>query len=645
MRRLVALLKKTQILLLACLFIMIAMIVFCAFNLFATSSLDVAFAQESSDTPFVIKATDFYADYSTALWTVTHGEDVVFSKRGVWNTGDSSAVSIEIRNAIREELKQEGVVEKDYDGAVGTYCTIQFDFGDIDATVAVAEGVYSEKSISINASIDAFTTFSPRVYFEYRSDDDDNIKNVNATRIGGGYATPSKGLSYGNYYIRLVAKDETSFEKINGSYRKYTTYRYSEWMECSVEQAKISLPEKLCISAEYGTKLADMNRLLKAQASEYLKNTDGSFIPLDSSAQSESALVDVQNVGDVILDVREGCYSVEYEYVSNDKNYTNAAASVEILITAKRIQLMISDAFSFVGEPLNTPKYYLFNPADLVGDDTIEDLNISFDIVDTSTLEKTDGSVVGKFKTIATTDNTNYTIGGYSADTQFWEGGGRYWVCNKTLESTTEDGIKFFVYINGDIVDNGKVTITKTDVDEPLQVEGKKFLCAYKIVMFDLFGGEISPTEDYTIYWEDIPYGAEWVAIYDDGFDFIKVDSQEGITLKSNQNTIYFFMSEPEKDEPKQDGKEESFVGAYVAIGVTIGLALIFIAFMFMERFMGTNIHKNDVYVCENAQQTPDCENNEENISSNNDVQTENKKQRHGKKNKELNGTKRGNKQ
>lgn len=630
MRRTLALLKKTQLLLLACLFVMVAMIVFCALTLFFNSSLYIAQAEEESDA-FVVKATNFDADTSMALWSITRGEDVVLEPTvGKWSTSDSTAISIKSRDVIREQLKKDGVVDKNYNGAVGGLCTILFDFGDVDATLDVANGVYKETNVSVRAYVGAITTYSAdlNVYFEYKKEGKEDIKMVKAIPVAGGYALPNN-LSYGNYSIRLFALYKFNFEEV-----KYTTYRYGEWMDCSIAKAKINLPEELPIHATYGTTLADMSNNLKEQANLQIS---GVFVPLDAENQSESVLKDVQDIGKTILTVKEGSYTVCFEFVPDDDSYERATVSAILTIDPQSISLMIRDAFSLEGTALVCPDYYLSNPGALVGNDTIDDLDISFDFIDIETLEKIDGSVAGKFKTVAVSGNANYIINGNSADTQFWDGGGRYWVYKEKLEYITEDDVKFYVYINADLVGNGSVRITKMNVDEPLKVEGKVFLCAYRITMFDAFNAEIEPDEDYKICWESNPYKAEWVSAYDGGFDFIKADADVGITLAHNQNLIYFFMDE----EVVQ--KEQSMIGAYIAIGCSaLLIGLIAVCLLFKRLFICKHSYENYVYEYENHAKSADCEKSTENIGQDNDAKTENKKQRHGKKNKQINGTKRG---
>lgn len=633
-----ALLKKTQLLLLACIIIMVAMIVFCACNLFFRQSLDIASAQESGE-PFVVKATDFDADTLTALWSVTRGNDVVLEPtRGRWSTGsgDFSASSIKIRDAIRETLKKDGVVGDDYNGVVGTLCTIKFDFEDINATIDVAEGVYKEIGASVKAQVGAITTFSPEVYFEYSKDGEDIIATAKATKTAEGYALPVD-LPYGKYNVRLVAKDEINFEEVDDKPKEYTTYRYSEWLECAVKKASINLPSTFSIHATYGTTLDGMNNKLNSEAREYLQ-TEGKFVASDASNQTEDALKNVQNVGDVILSVRDGSYMVTFEFEPKDESYAKTTVRVAVAIDPKEIVLYVKDSFSLAGDQFVYPSYYLSSPNVLVGDDTIEDLHITFDIVNTTTLEKTDGTTVGKFRSVPISGNANYTIKGYPADTQYWQGGGRYWVYNKMIEYTAEDNVKFFVYVNTDLLDNGTVRIVKMNVDEPLEVAGKTFLCAYRITMFDTFGNEFTPTEDYTICWESNPLGAKWVSAYDGGFDFVEANASVGITLKSGQNAIYFFSGD---DVQKGYG----LIGAYIAIGIVCVIALLVFIPALRRRLICKNSYKNYVYQQEIDIKSVDCEISTENNTPTKAVKTEAKKQRHGKKNKELNGTKRGDKQ
>lgn len=634
MRRKLALLKKTQILLLACLFVMVAMIVFCAFKLFATSPFVVASAQDDKPV-FEIIASEFNGTDSSALWSVKQGGDVVFEPtRGKWSTGDSTAISISIRNAIREKLKAESIVEEDYDGVVGSYCTIQFNFGDINASIDTADGVYNEICVSVNASVEAYTTFSANdVHFEYTKEGEDGIYEAKATPVEGGYALP-KDLPYGNYEARLVAVYETSFENIDDEIKYYTTYRYSNWMECSVKKASINLPTTLSIQATYGTTLADMNGILQQSAMDYL-HTAGKFVAMDEGKQVEDELKGEQNVNDVILSVRDGSYTVVFEFVPNDDSYARTSVRVAVKVMPKLIYVRIKDAYSLAGDPLVSPDFYLNNPNELVGDDTIDDLRVAFNVVNTETLAKTDGNTVGKFKTIAISGNKNYTIEGHSADTQFWRGGGRYWVYNKRIECIAQDQTKFFVYTTVELMDGISVEITKMNVDEPLTVEGKVFLCAYTVTMRDAHGNAFTPTENYIVCWESNPQSAQWVSAYDGGFSFVKANPQTGLTLEAGQNAIYFF-----KDASVKGG--QNLIGVWIAVGI-VAIAVLAVVIPMLRRYLiCKNSYKNYVYMQEIVQQSADCENKTENTAQNNAPKTADKKSRHGKKNKQLNGANRG---
>lgn len=636
MRRAV-LLKRIQVILFACLVIMVAMIAFCTLGLFLAPNLDIAYAQ-GEDEAFIVSATDYEASSQTALWGITRGDVVVLKPtRGRWSTGEvPTDIAVTIRRAIGEQLKKDGVVDEDYIGNVGTLCTIKFEFEGIDIDILNGVGVYNEKSVSVSAGVDAITTYTPKnIYFEYHAVDSEDVLVATATQVDGGYALP-KSLPFGDYLIRLVAEDQFSFEAVDEIPTQYTTYRYSNWLECSVKKASIELPQRLSITPTYGTKVKGMSTLLKSSASAYLK-TSGEFVALGASEQTESVFEGVQDVGEAILGVKDGGYMVNFEYVPYDDSYARTTVRVAVVIQPKQIALLISDSFSLEGEPFNYPSYELYNPNELVECDVITDLNVTFDIVDKDTGEKTNGTVVGKFRSVAVSGNANYTIVGYSADTQFWPGGGRYWVYNQKVECTVSDDIKFYVYTTRDIMDNGKVHMSVLNVDEPLKVAGKIFVCAYKIEMFDTFGNSMQPTEDYVISWGENPLGAEWVSAYDGGFDFIKANPEKGIKLASNQNTIYFFKSEP---------LSKSIIGAYVGGGIACACVfalIVWVICVYVRRaLICKKNYKNYVYECEMTTQSVDCANTKENSAQNKTDNNKEKKPRHGKKNKQKNGTKRG---
>lgn len=645
-------LKFLQKWLVFCLLIVVAMAMFCALELCVLP--DVAFAQ-ADKYDVVITATDYSKTENTWAVSISCGDQRICEPfRGKFITGDSTAVIYRMDVEIRAWLTDTcGINVQGDSAAIQRYCNLSFVFPEKIS----AEPVYSEVAYTQNICFDATINniegdFEP--YFEYKKKDGSDATSQRAQYDyqTGNYTLSTNNMEYGEYLVRLIANDIMNFElDENKEHYTYPISRYSEWFEISVKQAVPNLPSYLAIqSVEYGTTLAGMddnanndNNIRKAITVDGKTNLmAGTFRPSDK--QTDKFFDGKSDIDDILLDVSDESVIVVYDFVPADKNYAIMQVKVAIKMVPKVVNLYIKEAYSLLGEQLVVPEYFFMNSNPLAGDDTVDDLGIYFEYVNKKG-EHADGSVAGKYLSVAKSSNPNYTIKCWSADNQFVFDGANYWVYNNKIDGILNDGIKFWVYTTWEMQDGVRVEMSRnTSIDESLVVEDKVFVCAYRITFFNKDGSKVEPQGDYVVNWEKNPRNAKWVSAYEGGFSFVKADPEQGIVLGANQNTIYFFADKP---TPK------SLVALYAVLGalaaVAFGCVCTVVASAIRRKLICKKNYKNYVYEYEMTTQSADCVDKAQSISQNTpqskSEKTAVKKSRHGKKNKQINGTKRDSKQ
>lgn len=613
-----------QVFLLICLLVACAMAVFCVLDLLYAPFKTVA--EASFEQTFVVHAQNYADGYCD--WSVTCADKTVLAPtRGKWATGDNSAASIAVRDAIKAELESQGVEFVGGDSVVGNKCKIEFDFPSIEATLVESEGAYLQRSVVLGASVDRVVNYEVSdVYFEYRTKGEDKIvSNVLARAVDGGYALPLD-LTAGEYEIRLVALDRVNFEEVNSTALVYPTYRYSEWLECSVKQAVPDLGERVSINeVPYGTTLSQMGGYIRSALKNF--SVQGKFVPSEKNKQ-KNIFSGVENLADVLLKVDDNSHEVIFDFLPDDKSYARAEIKVFIKIVPKVVRLSIKDSFSLAGEALNYPEYSLYTSSELVGGDTITDLGVYFTIMDGES--EIDGNVAGNFKSVAHCTNKNYSIVGYSANTQFFEGGGRYWVY-APVECIADDNVLFNVYMSKDLMQRCTVKIFRSYMAKTLRVEDKVLVCAYIVAFYDGDCNEITLDEDVRVRWQQNPKGAKWVSAYDGGFCFVEADGQSGIVLAKDQDMIFFFKDVEQAKMP---------FGAWIGIGAgcVVALAIFGIVLKKLLRVhMLKKSYKTYVYQLETSEKTADCVIEQKKATTKKVEKSVDKKSRHGKNNKERN--------
>lgn len=639
-------LKMLQKWLILCLLIVVAMALFCALELHFLP--DVAFAQEDKyEDKYDVRITaDNYAQDGIWDWQATCSGDVICEIAGAkFVTGDETAASYKIELAIREWLKKKGHIIVDGEIApIRKYCELSFEFSNFDAQLVSSEVAYTQNIRATAAIADIAGT--PEVKFKYKKKDGSDEKTVSADYdyASGNYTLSTNNMECGEYLVRIVAYDVINFEKNEDetSFFTYPVGRESEWMELSIKQAVPNLPSSLAISGvEYGTTLSEMDTIIREKITENGKTAliSGNFIPSDN--QTDKIFEDVSDIGNTLLAVSDESVIVVFDFVPANRSYAIMQVSVAVKMAPKQVGMYIKDAYSLVGEPMIIPEYYFVGSSPFVGDDTADDLGVFFEYVHTTTGEIGDGSIEGAYLSVAKCSNPNYTIYARSSENVFEDRGGRYWIYNNSIEGIFCDDIEFYVLTTWEIQDGVRVEMTRlTNIDEPLVVEDKIFVSAYSIKFFDKNGAQIEPKGDYLVRWEKNPENATWVSLYDGGFSFVKADPDRGITLNATQDKIYFFI---DKDKPV------SLVALYVVVGILgaggICAVCAVVVCAIRRKLICKKNYKNYVYQYEIAQRSADCDNNVQNKQQNKTEKTVVKKSRHGKKNKQINGSKRDQKQ
>lgn len=638
--------KILQKRLVLCLLIVVAMALLCALELHFLP--DVAFAQDDTqdDRYNVVISANNYARGGLWDWKVTCSGDVICEiERAKLVTGDETAAEYKIDLAIRGWLEDKGHVIADGEIApIQKYCNLSFEFPSFDAQLVTNEVAYTQ-NIRATAAIENIAGTS-EVRFQYKKKEDGSDENTGDAYYdytSGNCTLSTNEMEYGEYLVCIVAYDVINFETNEDEmFCTYSVERKSEWMELSIKQAVPNLPSSLAISGvEYGTTLSEMNTTIREKITENGKTAliSGSFIPSDN--QTDKIFEGVSDIGNTRLAVSDESVIVVFDFVPDNKSYAIMQVNVAVKMAPKEVRIYIKDAYSLVGEQMITPEYFFVDSAPFVGDDTADDLGMFFEYEHSGTGGIGDGSIAGAYLSVAKCSNPNYKIYARSSENKFEDRGGRYWVYNNGIEGVFNDDIKCYVFTTWGIQDGVRVEMTAlTNIDEPLVVEDKIFVCAYTVKFFDKNGAQIEPKGDYFVRWEKNPQNATWVSTYDGGFVFVKADPQSGITLNANQDKIYFFV---DKETPV------SLVALYVVVGILgaggICAVCAAVACVVKRKLICKKDYKNYVYQYEIVQRSADCDNNVQNKQENKSAKTTVKKSRHGKKNKELNGNKRDQKQ
>ena len=103
-----------------------------------------------------------------------------------------------------------------------------------------------------------------------------------------------------------------------------------------------------------------------------------------------------------MLGVKDGVYSLKFDYIPNNKNYKVVeGVEIDVTVTPRALRIYIENAYSVVGEPLAENIGYEVT-TELIGDDSVEDLGVEIYVVGT------DGSVAGQYSILARFSNVNY---------------------------------------------------------------------------------------------------------------------------------------------------------------------------------------------------------------------------------------------
>ena len=513
--------KKVTIVLICCLLVVLATAVCALLDLYPDASL-TAYAE---DRPSFVIATADGED-----WTLSqNGENVdgaECSGRFIV-VNNPNCVAMKMYQSIQKCLRESGAdVPPTGDFTVADYCNISFRLPDIHATVAENKAKYASQGILFEASVSEVIS-TPTFSFEYKAKDGE-WKSAVAQKASGvdGYYF-GIGIDSGEYEVRLVATEVIRYEVNDDQVPfEYSSKRYSETFDCTVEKAEIPTPNSVQKDVIYGQSVADIANSIRLADLTTL-DLPGRFVP--SEYQTDTALTAVEDKASVYLGVNDDGHVVYYDFVPDNQNYLNLTnVAVNVSVSPRSLYLRIHDAFSLVGEDIVEPTFQVLTA--LVGDDTVESLGASF----VYQVDKNSPSM--SYRTYVEFSNPNYTPDCHSYENQFADYG-RYFVYATRIRVVADDGQEFFILIAEGIADVD-ITATRVDVDG---VWNRKVVCAYEFKFVDKYGVDVMP-EVFTVSWQNVPDDVGFVAVQgrEDVFDV----GAYGVTLSKEYNVICFLEKE-----------------------------------------------------------------------------------------------------
>lgn len=560
-------------------------------------------------------------------WTVVDGDDMPI------DSFTGSYGSIELHNSLRgtlaNSLFEKGKIDEatrdDYasdGGWIHQYFDVDFSFACVQNVQSnVSEIVYGneQEGIEVSAEIAPIVS-SPSAYIEFQKSGDvswQKVQSNNATVLFG------KGIDVGNYEIRYVAVEEFKFDG-----KDYSVERHADnTLNVRINKADLQMPSIDVVHATYGTKACDINVLDYVKSQSFPKDNGGHFVVCDE--QSDEAFASVSDKKNVLLSVKEGGYTVKFDFIHDSGNYNVLnGVSVNVVIQPKPITVKISDVSSLVGEalfPLDRVKYTVVDA--LVNGDKIEDLGLKLNC-------DADNQNVGTYFITATFENENYTPISANQDFQLVPGG-RYLVFDKSVGVVSPDGVVFKIYFEQGFVE---IMSAKIEIIEAQSADSdKKIVRGYRISLVDSSGNVVEVDGNYYVSWVDGINDATWVSIGLDKGSIMSINAvTNGLALDKDNNEIYFYTDVPKAIE--QSGLSGGYI-ALICVACILIVCIIVLVAMYLclrkARRSAINsipceIAQNDVYIRETVDKTADCAiNNGEDVEQNGD-----KKLRHGKKNK-----------
>lgn len=511
--------KKVTIVLICCLFVVLGAAVCALLELYPKDVLTAEAASEQR--PRFVIATANGVDWTLSL----NGENVDGAECSGRFTDTSNSVAKRMYESIKQSLRNMGLdVPAEGDFVVAEYCDIAFELPSISSQVDANEAAYGSDGVFFKQDInDVIST--PRVYFEYRKKGDEQWKETQAYVLLGGYRF-GRGVDVGEYEVRIVATETFLFEaNEDGEQIQYTAKRCGQVVDCRITKADLILSKSADKEITYGASVADVANSLRL--SDFCDmQLDGRFVLSDT--QTDENLLSATDKNSAYLGVKEGGHVVYFDFIPSSENYNILKnAKVQIEVNPRSLYVRIRDAYSLVGEELSIPEYQIVSP--LVDGDGIESLGVRIE----NDADKDVASMT--YKTLVRFSNPNYVADCHSYESQF-ANYGRYFVYAKQIEVVADDGQKFYVFYGGGLVDVS-IKVVRTEIENTYD---KPLVCAYKFDFIDE-NGEVATPDGFTVSWQSVQDGIEYVAVYGGEIANINVKS---VTLSKDNNVLCFFEGE-----------------------------------------------------------------------------------------------------
>lgn len=511
--------KKVTIVLICCLFVVLGAAVCALLELYPKDVLTAEAA--SAQRPRFVIATANGVDWTLSL----NGENVDGAECSGRFTDTSNSVAKRMYESIKQSLRDMGLdVPSEGDFVVAEYCDIAFELPSISSQVDANEAAYGSDGVFFKQDInDVIST--PCVYFEYRKKGDEQWKETQAYALLGGYRF-GRGVDVGEYEVRIVATETFLFEENeDGEQIQYTAKRCGQVVDCRITKADLILSKSAYKEITYGASVADVANSLRL--SDFCDmQFDGRFVLSDT--QTDEDLLSATDKNSAYLGVKEGGHVVYFDFIPSSENYNILKnAKVQIKVNPRSLYVRIRDAYSLVGEELSTPDYQIVSP--LVDGDGVESLGVRIE----HDADKDVASMT--YKTLVRFSNPNYVADCHSYESQF-ANYGRYFVYAKQIEVVADDGQKFYVFYGGGLVDVF-IKVVRTEIENTY---GKPLVCAYKFDFIDE-NGEVATPDGFTVSWQSVQDGIEYVAVYGGEIANINVKS---VTLSKDSNVLCFFEGE-----------------------------------------------------------------------------------------------------
>lgn len=511
--------KKVTIVLICCLLVVLGAAVCALLELYPKDVLTAEAASEQR--PRFVIATANGVDWTLSL----NGENVDGAECSGRFTDTSNSVAKRMYESIKQSLRDMGLdVPAEGDFIVAEYCDIAFELPSISSQVDANEAAYGADGVFFKQDInDVIST--PRVYFEYRKKGDEQWQEAQAYFTIGGYRF-GRGVDVGEYEVRIVATETFLFEATeDGEQIQYSAKRCGQIVDCRITKADLILTKFADKEITYGTSVADVASVLRL--SDFCDmQLDGRFVLSDT--QTEEELLSATDKNSAYLGVKEGGHVVYFDFIPSSENYNILKnAKVQIAVNPRSLYVRIRDAYSLVGEELSTPDYQIVSP--LVAGDGVESLGVSIE----NDADKDVASMT--YKTLVRFSNPNYVADCHSYESQF-ANYGRYFVYAKQIEVVADDGQKFYVFYGGGLVDVS-IKVVRVEIEN---VYGKPLVCAYRFDFIDE-NGEVATPDGFSVSWQSVQEGIEYVAVYGGEIADINVKS---VTLSKDNNVLCFFEGE-----------------------------------------------------------------------------------------------------